>query len=406
MLDLNSSQYHLLLGAAGTGKSYTLQQLREQEKMLITSSTGISAINNNGCTVHSALGFFDTASLIHKAYVAPDQGDFNIASSFADLLRRIADNYKVLVIDEVSMLPMEIINVIIDVITRCKINLKLLLVGDFCQLPVVVSANDEYKAHPFYQSKFLPIFKLTYLNEIKRQTNLEFITALNHVRMGEAKLALDFFNSNVGFHKSIDNDYEGTTIMATNKAVDEYNQRNLQRLSGESKVYRKKVRGKASPDWKSIPSEIELKEGARVVLLSNNIPEYANGDLGTVIAVYQSCIHVRIHRTDKTHIITFVNRENKGPLDLVPVGWCSYLPVRLAYALTVHRTQGMTLDHVQAQLGSNFLSHLSGGLYTILSRIRDYNNLRLVGSKDYFIRSCYLDVETRSFMQRLCLTSD
>jgi ATP-dependent DNA helicase PIF1 len=405
MLDLNSNQFHLLLGAAGTGKSYTIQQLRETERMYITSSTGISAINNNGSTIHSALGFFNTESLLRKAYVDYEAGDFNITTKFSDLLKNIAAKYQVLVVDEVSMLPMEIVNIIMDVIQRCNINIKVLLVGDFCQLPVVVSDFDQFRAHPFYMSKLLPLFKITYLEEVKRQTNLDFIRALNYVRLGEAARAIDFFENNVGFYRDIDHAYEGTTIIATNKAVDDYNNRNLQRLAGASMFYNKRVTGLPSPDWKSIPSVVEVRVGARVVMLNNNLPEYANGDLGEVIAMYQTCVHVRILRTGKTHIITYVMRDNVGPLDTVAKGTCHFLPIRLAYALTIHRTQGMTLDYVQARLTDNFLATLSGGTYTMLSRIRNYTNLRLIGTKQHFIRSCYLDAETKRFIDGIAAPS-
>lgn len=393
MLNFNSP-YKALLGPAGSGKSYLIRQWVSEDPSCayLASSTGIAAVNIGGNTINHALGYFDTADMLHSAY----------SGAIGGKLIKIARSYKNLVIEECGMFPAQQLNILVHCME--KINeridnpLGLILVGDPGQLPPV-SKNDSKdpnkQAKPFFESKFWHKFQVQELTEIKRQNNIEFIQALQLIRAGRAKETVDWFEQNVGFNYSLDRNFEGSTILPTNEAVDGFNTEALARISKPEIYYYKRSTGILKPEWNYIADKLTLKEGALVTLTSNNLEAgYANGDLGEVVDLYNTYVVVKVKRTGKIINLSEITLENKVDTkkagEFKKIGEISFIPCRAAYATTIHRAQGLTLTALQARMDS-FYSDLSGGLYTTLSRVVGPEGLRLVGTKDSFVKACYLD---------------
>lgn len=370
-----------VIGRAGSGKTYRVQELCKLDPRycLKTSTSGISAVHLGGTTINSTLGYFDTEELFYKL------ADGTLISTF----KKIKKDYDRLYLDEISMMSGMQLNCIVKGIQIYNQKfpnnpLGLELSGDFGQLSAV---NDI----PAFQSKFWNLFDIQYLNEVKRQDNKEFVEALNQIRAGNPEDAADWLEANVGFHKKLDPDFIGTTILSTNKEVDTYNYSSLKKVNTVSKTYKPILKGKAKVEWKQIPDQLTLKPGASVILLSNKLPEYANGDLATVKEVFAESVLVELYRTKKEHLITYHKLENQPVGSEKVIGTLEYIPLRLSYSLNVFKVQGLTLDQVQIKFAHNFWSRMHGGLYVACSRIRTPEGLRLVGTKDQFIKACYVN---------------
>lgn len=385
------SQYEAILGAAGSGKSTELRLRNEREKnySLLTSSTGISAVNLGGRTINSVLNYFNTADLLR-------QFTYNRTKLIAKL-RVIKRRYRYIAIDEVSMLDGKALDIIYSLLEEANKSgsiskqLGLILLGDAGQLPVV----DKDGAIPFFEAHCWQKFMITALKEIKRQADVDFIRSLNLVREGRFEEALDWFSENVEFAKSLDKNFPGPTIVSRNDTVNAFNQEALARLPGDIQMYPKEIHMEgdypAPSEWKNIPPELVLKPGAQVMLLSNDhTANYANGDLGKVVQLYPKHVSVRLSRTKDERLIEYKRLECKDERGNTR-GYMSYIPLRLAYAMTVFKSQSLTLDKVQIRLTEPFLGKLSGGLYTALSRSRTPEGIRLVGTRSSFIQAGYIN---------------
>lgn len=331
-------------------------------------------------------------------------------------------------------------------------DLALTLVGDFAQLaPIppldpkdpkkrkrlaVAYAFDSPEWHAFAENR-------TRLTKIWRQDDRAFIDGLQAIRRGDVAAALTFFTPD-RFSKSSDDDFVGTTIFATNVEADRYNQIRLDRLQTPVVTARTLRWGEERLDWKNIPDEFHAKVGATVMLLSNEREVgfrdrngdwhdgeiiYANGDLATIIDVdpptnqdglspenvnLLTTWRVRLARNGRETHVSRVRRKYFVPLEAgrltalkeqypntwtdylsddrkkEMIGWVDYLPMRVAYACTTHKTQGLTLDDVQVDIGAHFFKK-PAMLYVALSRARTAGRLRIVGDQQTFAQRCVVD---------------
>lgn len=364
-------------------KSYLLnQRIKDNPQYALrTSSTGVSAINLGGgaTTINAALGYFDTKSLLMSV------ANKKIQSK----LKLISDLYDNLGLDEASMTPasdLDLIYMSIEEFNKTsRKKLGMVLSADPFQLPAV-------SGKPFFLAKCWPNFKVNYLTEVKRQSDPDFIKALHQVRMGRADLAADWFEHNVGFSDFIDKEFEGSTFYSLNVDVDTFNFMCLKKIEKPAKRYESFLTGKPATSWKEVPPYIELKEGCLIIILVNNLNAgYANGDLAEVKEMHDNSILVRLKRNNRDINIPWNIIKNNPVGSKKSIGELRYMPVRLAYAMSIHKSQSLTLDSVQVKLGGSFLPRLSGGLYTAISRVRTKEGLRLVGTKEDFINSCYVD---------------
>lgn len=383
--------FNAIIGPPGCGKSYTLNDRIDNNPnyAIVTSTTGISALNVGGCTINSLLQYFNTADLYQKLSL----NDNYLYSKF----NLIAKEYDNIALDEVSMMDGIAFTLIMQELIKYNSShskqLGLLCLGDPGQLPVVSKTNN---TPAFFEVPAWDLFNVDYRTKIYRQENQQFAEALGHIRLGRVSECVDWFVDNVEFCNTIDEHFEGSTFYSTNDKVDGYNYLKLKQLKGKEVQYATIKQGKQNSDWKAIPLSINLKEDALVVLLHNNKNQgYVNGDLAKVKQCSPQFVVVELLRNKQEKVITYATKTNKFG------GSVSYLPMRLGWALTVHRVQGLTIDSAQIFLKENFLRRLSGGLAVALSRVRTPQGLRLIGNKDDFVKACFVEPKYINFILQL-----
>jgi ATP-dependent exoDNAse (exonuclease V) alpha subunit len=383
-------------GPAGVGKSFALRGFCDflsanGINVAITATTGIAAYNIGGQTLHSwagiGLGDVDVAHLIEK--VKKNKLAMN----------RIMET-EVLVIDEVSMLKPDLLSKLEQVFQVIRFSresfggIQMIFSGDVLQLPPVWKYGEEKEF--FFDSDVWKNAnpKVIYLKQIMRQINQpEFIDMLNNIRVGKLD-KLDILKSRVDFEFPEDG-IDPVFIYCKNEDVDFINEAALSEIEGESKKYHAKDTGnpfhieffnKHTP----IPATLEVKVGAQVVLLKNiDVPNgLVNGSVGKVTGFAPDGIKV-LFRGGEYTITEFTHelkeqRGVKGKLEMVVVASRTQIPLKLAFALTVHKCQGMTLDKAVIDVSSAFAE---GMVYVALSRVRDLDSMSLTGFSSERIRA-------------------
>jgi hypothetical protein len=302
----------------------------------------------------------------------------------------------------------------------------LTLVGDFLQLSPV-------KATYAFESPEWGRFVDTTvtLTEIRRQADAQFIEMLRHARAGHGERVAEYFGDRNAIENETDDRYEGPTIVAKNESVDRYNYLRLSALPGRDVTFTSSRWGKLRSEWGTlekpkhtwnIPEVLQLKIGALVMILANyRDPEsrqllYVNGDLGTIVDADETTAHVRLQRTGQVVAVEPVERQVKVPADGARrkelrekgygdridgkweiVGAISYVPLRVAYASTVHKSQGLSLDRVQVNVRDAFFKS-PGMMYVALSRARTAEGLRLVGSPKAIVERCSSDPRLKAWL--------
>ena len=396
------------LGAAGTGKTHKTKQ---DIGVLLTASTGIAALNlgDNARTINSVLNYFDTDDL----QLQIDNG------TVQNNLLKISSKYTGIAIDEASMTPGKQVDKLVwSILNHNKVVaaspkyskkhniLNFTLIGDIAQLGPVKEEHD-----PFFKAASWKYFDVEYLSEIKRQSDPEFIDKLNYIRYAKPKEVVDWFAANVGFEKEVDRDFKGPTVFPTNKEVDNYNFHKLSQIKAKSKTYYSEPNGITDRDWaKSIPESITVKPGMRVMILANNFDDgYANGDLGLLVDCFPAGVMVKLDRDGRKVLVNYktllnsVISQNKRTGEYVnkKIGSINYLPIRQGDSSSFHKNQGLTFDAMQLVIENNFLARLSGALYNGLTRVTSYQGLKIVGTKDQFIRACYLNPMYLDYLLKL-----
>jgi len=347
-----------LSGAAGTGKTTLARQViqRRPDETLFCATTGIAAVNlGDAVTINAALSYFDTRSLME-----------HYASGFLQyrlrMLRR--SGIRIILIDEISMMEADQLTILCQAIDELDLKktydqdleqvryeadddgrLKLLLVGDFAQLPPI-------KADFAFESPEWGRFREFTLSTIRRQGDQDFVRALQAVRKGHAQVALPILEPR--FASTLDFDFKGTTIVPKNDAVDRINNVRHAKLVGRLLTYKTIRSGEQQKDWiRLIPEEVGVKVGALVMILANKpYPRvddepttgyyYVNGDLATVVDLDPNGIRVMLHRTFEEVVVTPAIKEWKEATGKKTPRWTikgtvTYMPLRLAYATTVHK---------------------------------------------------------------------
>lgn len=378
-----------ITGEAGTGKSYVVNSfVKEMEKknknILVCAPTGIAALNIGGVTVH-------------RAFQA------NIEPQITKHIRNVPEVVKeaeVIIIDEISMCRVDLFDYIAQVISRaeeiCLKRKQVIVVGDFFQLPPVTTKNDLKvlkEIYPNYDKGFAFEsdswkdfeFEMIILKQVMRQSDNDFITNLNKARVGD-HCCINYFNQNAKT-KQIKN---GIVLCATNKMVAEINQNELVKINKKEHVYHATSIGEVKAQDKATGDEITLKIGARVIILINDTEnfEYQNGSLGVVTKMNQQSIRVKLDYNNKVVTIKpfeWVIEDYKVVEEVVDnvkiksiekdrIGIFIQMPVKLAYAITIHKSQGQTYDKVNL-IPTSFDC---GQLYVALSRVKSIEGLCLI----------------------------
>lgn len=404
-------------GHAGTGKTFVLtkyiDEMREMGKnVVVTAPSGIAAINIGGTT-------------IHRAFKVPVELS-KIAKQEKDIKpNKVMKSADIIVIDEISMCSFEVFRYISVEFFKCKDFKKkqMIVIGDFFQLPPVVAKNDLRilrNNFPNYKEGFAfettewdrYNFEVINLNEVVRQKDLEYINELNKARVGDTS-CLQFFNKNVNFnHASIP--VETLRIFPTNKQVEEYNNEQLDLIKEKPKMF-KAIVFDSNNELKAsdfvVPKELVLKVGCRVMAVVNDKEMmYQNGSLGTVTYIDNSgnFVGVRFDNGCETTIERHdwkikrprVEKEINEMGDVVDrivdetIGLIEQLPLKLAYAVTVHKSQGQTFERMVLDP----YCFTNGQLYVALSRCTNIEGLTLTKE----IKTSYLTAseDVKEFYKR------
>ncbi|MHA1541056.1 MAG: ATP-dependent DNA helicase [Alphaproteobacteria bacterium] len=372
-------------GKAGTGKSTFLTYIRkkfEKRNLAVVAPTGVAALNVGGQTIHS---FFK---------IKPGMIDLNELG--ARRKRRMYEKLHVLIIDEISMVRADLLDSI-DIFLKNNGpkkgepfgGVQLCLIGDIGQLPPIVTRDDQdvfyrlYKGRDFFHANALKNIDIETVKfkEIFRQTDENFIKLLNRVRNGEANREL--LNELNKCHKTPAENVDYVTLTTINRKADAINQAKLDALKGRERTYSAKIKGenRAFNHRTPAPLELTLKIGAFVMILKNDSRgRWVNGTTGTITHMSEENIFVKksdgqevaIGREKWEHVqYSFDEVEQK--IKNKVVGSFEQFPINLAWAITVHKAQGKTLDHLMIDASGGFFE--KGQLYVALSRCRKLENL-------------------------------
>jgi len=379
---LKSGDNVFLTGSAGTGKTYVLNKYIEYLKarkipVSVTASTGIAATHLQGTTIHAWSGIGIKDSLTKRNLRDLKEKKY---------LKKHIDKTRVLIIDEISMLHQKQFDMVDEVLRFFRENdesfggIQVVLCGDFFQLPPI-GANGETNRDKFCfmsQSWLRANLIICYLKDQFRQTDSELNDILNEIRSGRvSERSISLLQETRGRIEA----KEPTQLYTHNLDVDRINSNHIKGIKGRKKVFKAKIKGNlklAESIKKSImaPESLELKKDAKVMFVKNNYEKgYLNGSLGTVLR-YNNEGYPVIRLTNGYEITA--EPEDWRIEDETGKLLVSYVqvPLRLAWAITVHKSQGMTLDAAVMDLSKTFEK---GQGYVALSRVKDLEGLQLTG---------------------------
>lgn len=397
-----TSRTLFITGKAGSGKTTFLKQLRDttDKNIAIVAPTGVAAINAGGVTIHS---FFQLPTHI----LPPTDEAYRLmfaeqATHLRAEKRHLFQRLELLVIDEISMVRADLLDAIDAVLRhyRHRPNLpfggvQVIFIGDLYQLAPVLRGGEEmlimnkYYAGPyFFHSKVMQQITPLYIefDRIFRQQDSGFVSLLNQVRENRlTQQGWDMLMSRYipGFQNTSDNFH--ITLTTHNKTADDINSRQLDQLPGEAVNSKAAVNGKF--DEKSYPTDqlLRLKIGARVMFVRNDPNHlYYNGKLGIIKQIDKKECTVTVRCEDNTTVTvepqtwentTFTEDPKTGEVKQETVGSFTQFPLRLAWAITIHKSQGLTFDKVVIDAGRSFAS---GQVYVALSRCRTLEGIVLI----------------------------
>jgi ATP-dependent exoDNAse (exonuclease V) alpha subunit len=376
-------------GSAGTGKSFLLQYLKANYSdagLHITASTGIAAVNVGGQTLHSwaaiGLGNLPAEQIIE-----------NLFSAKFSRVRKKLKMAKMLAIDEISMISPSVFDLVNELLKAVRQNdkpfggLQLLLFGDFLQLPPINKDNQASNDYQFcFQSKAWAELnpKLVILETVFRQSDANFVKLLNNIRLGKINQEdIEILNSRIGLE--IDHNAIKPTILCTHNAqVEVINQVELKKIVSNSQSFNAKFSGDSNKiDFLKknclAGEKLELKIGAQVMMLKNTYQKdgVINGSLG-IIRDFSKKNNYPIVEFNNGTILTIspeiwaLEKFDEQKREIIVEAEMSQIPLILAWAITVHKSQGMTLDKVKCDLSKVFAD---GQIYVALSRVRSLEGL-------------------------------
>ena len=377
----NTNESVFLTGKAGTGKSTLIKQFLEKTKknVVILSPTGIAALLIGGQTIHS---FFRLQNSEPRANIK-----FN--KDRADIFRKI----DTIIIDEISMVRADVLDAV-DIALRVNLKsdkpfsgVQMIFVGDLFQLPPVVTQFDkerislEYKSEYFFDANCMQNYKYkkTELTTMFRQSDGDnkFKDLLNSIRVNSPFVDLDLLNSRYS-------DCGGQSICLTSRRETsaKINKNKLDVLTYEPSFFKAELSGELNRDQLPAPFWLELKPFAMVMMLNNDKENrWANGSMGFIKSFGNGYINIEINGV--THIVEpytwekskYVTDYYTGKIRKETIAEFTQYPMQLAYAITIHKSQGQTFDNVTIDISGGAFAH--GQTYVALSRCKTLEGITL-----------------------------
>lgn len=405
----NTGRSIFLTGKAGTGKTTFLKTIveRSRKRPIVVAPTGVAAINAGGVTIHS---FFQ---LPFSPYVPGAKVESRF--DFGREKRKIIASIDLLIIDEISMVRADLLDAIDNVLRRFRDHnrpfggVQLLMIGDLAQLTPVVTPEDEQVLKPYYDTPYFfgskALRQIDYvtiqLEHVYRQQDTSFIEILNQIREGHpSQKVLNQLNSRClpstpsdwrgrsgAQHVSTSREsLEGAIRLTThNQLANYYNESELQKLPGRAFLYHAEVQG-TFPDYAYPTAEtLVMKQGAQVMFVKNDpsgAHRYYNGRIGRVMTAEQNRLTVFCEGDDEAIEVEPLEWENTRytlnektrEIEAEVQGTFKQLPLRLAWAITIHKSQGLTFDRAIIDANQSFAP---GQVYVALSRLRSLEGLTL-----------------------------
>ncbi len=400
-----------LTGKAGTGKTTLLKEIIKttHKNTVVVAPTGIAALNAGGVTIHSLFqlpfgGFLPT-------HTQPPQIGENIRFENRSTLRRhfkmnkikqnVLRNMELLIIDEVSMLRADLLDAMDFMLQSVRRNdeafggVQVLFIGDLLQLPPVVRHEDwsvlkqYYSGMFFFHSHVIQKYPLLYieLDKIYRQTEQDFINILNNLRNNRiSQEDIQLLNKYVKSDFDIKKHQGYITLTTHNAKADDINNQALKDLKGKSYKYYPEVIGDFPEKIYPVDEVLELKVGAQIIFIKNDLnyeKRFFNGKMGIIHSLSEEEIMVHFPEENKFievekhewENIRYSVDENSKDIKEQVLGTFTHYPIKLAWAITVHKSQGLTFDKAVLDVSQVFVS---GQAYVALSRLRSLEGLVLL----------------------------
>ncbi len=382
-----------LTGKAGTGKTTFLKEVMKNsaKTAVVVAPTGVAAINAGGVTIHS---FFQISP---APYIPGAETRDNYAFSKHKL--RVIRSIDLLVIDEISMVRADLLDAIDNALRKYRRDsrpfggVQLLMIGDLQQLAPVVTPRDEeilrdhYSTPYFFGSRALsqiPYVTIR-LEKVFRQQNLDFVELLNHVRdnrLTDSDRRMLNGRLNPAFIPDTESGY--IRLTTHNSSADSYNENQLRKLPSNPVRYRAQIKGTFPELAYPTAEELVIKPGAQVMFVKNDTAarEYYNGLIGHVVRADDHSATIRVPGRQTPIEVTpqvwenskYKVNEQTNTIETEVQGTFTQMPLRLAWAITIHKSQGLTFDRVIIDAGASFAP---GQVYVALSRCRTLEGLVL-----------------------------
>jgi ATP-dependent DNA helicase PIF1 len=407
LLEEDTQHFIYLTGAAGTGKTTLIERVKDESllKKMVVAPTGVAALNIGGSTINSAFRIgFDTFPVIQE--------------SKDPRFKKLLKNLELLIIDEISMVRAPMLDAISETLQIHRNSSKpfggihVLACGDLFQLPPVVKENEESAIFERYGSVYFfsadnfqaiekPLF-FELVSSFRQQDDKEFYKLLNNVRLGK-NLESSISMINKTCHNP-EFDTESSLIITSRKyRAEQINDEMLNRIDGPTTAVKSKEQGELNENDLPAPRELRVKEDAKVMFIKND-PEgrWVNGTIGVVIDCSdknKKVIKVKVGKEvfkvkrEEWNKVRYVYDEYNDEMVEEVVSSFKQFPLKLGWAVTIHKAQGLTLDSCSVDLGEGAFA--TGQAYVALSRCKTLDSLNLY--RELKVQDALVDPDIQDF---------